>query len=87
MQVYAIVTDDLDDYDDSCTTYASSNAIPPCPVTPTCAGMFSDVKPVDAYYDDIMSLVATKTVSGYADGTFRPSQPVTRAQLAKIVGE
>jgi L-ascorbate metabolism protein UlaG (beta-lactamase superfamily) len=34
---------------------------------------------------EILELVKTGVISGYEDGTFRPAQPMTRAELAKIV--
>ena len=53
------------------------------PAGPT--GRFSDV-PADAWYGQYMDkLVAAGVISGYADGTFRPSGTVTRAQALKLV--
>ncbi|HMA37989.1 MAG TPA: S-layer homology domain-containing protein [Chloroflexia bacterium] len=51
------------------------------PPTPT----FADVPPSAPFYPYIETLVAAHVVSGYADGLFRPGNPVTRGQLAKIV--
>jgi hypothetical protein len=46
---------------------------------------FKDVKKVDYFFDAVNSLSARKVIEGYKDGTFRPYQPVTRAQAAKII--
>ncbi|MGA7732099.1 MAG: S-layer homology domain-containing protein [Chloroflexia bacterium] len=51
------------------------------PQTPT----FSDV-PADSWaYSYIETAYAHGVISGYADSTFRPGAPVTRAQVAKMV--
>ncbi len=51
------------------------------PATPT----FSDV-PADFWgYSYIETAYAHGVITGYADGTFRPGAPVTRAQVAKMV--
>jgi hypothetical protein len=46
---------------------------------------FTDVCPGDTFYTYIMSLSDMGVVSGYADGTFRPNNNVTRGQMMKIV--
>jgi hypothetical protein len=46
---------------------------------------FSDVQPSDWFYDYVRCLYCRGAVSGYADGTFRPSNNTTRGQLSKIV--
>ncbi|MDQ2807772.1 MAG: S-layer homology domain-containing protein [Chloroflexota bacterium] len=51
------------------------------PATPT----FSDVPAGSIFYMVIETAVAHGFISGYNDGTYRPSLPVTRAQLAKMV--
>jgi hypothetical protein len=48
-------------------------------------GSFSDVRPADFAYEHISYLACNGIVGGYADTTFRPNNPVTRGQLAKIV--
>jgi hypothetical protein len=54
--------------------------------TPTqCTLSFNDVPPESTFYPFIRCLACRGIVSGYADGTFRPNNPVTRGQLAKIV--
>ena len=46
---------------------------------------FRDVAP-DAYYSEaVREMSAAGAVSGYADGTFRPANPVTNAEALKIV--
>ena len=50
------------------------------PVQPT----FSDVPADNVFYRFIETAAHGGVVSGYSDGTFRPSNPVTRAQLTKI---
>ncbi len=51
----------------------------------TCTTQFSDV-PADAYfYDPVLWLACRGNVSGYADGSYNPYGPTTRAQLTKIV--
>ena len=46
---------------------------------------FSDVAPTDVFYSYIETAYAGGIISGYDDGTYRPSAPVTRGQIAKIV--
>ena len=46
---------------------------------------FSDVAPGDVFYPFIETAFNRGIVSGYSDGTFRPSLFVSRGQLAKIV--
>jgi N-acetylneuraminic acid mutarotase len=50
-----------------------------CPIT------FSDVAPSDYFYVPVQYLYCRGAISGYADGTFRPYNNTTRAQLSKIV--
>jgi len=62
----------------------------PCSITPTvtetpCPVQFSDVPSTDTFYANIRCLACRGIVSGYADGTFRPNNQVTRGQLAKMV--
>ena len=51
------------------------------PAMPT----FSDVTETHPHYTGIEWAAAQGLVQGYPDGTFRPSEPVTRAQLATIL--
>jgi hypothetical protein len=43
------------------------------------------VLPGDTFYEPIMCLACDGMMSGYPDSTFRPSNDITRGQLAKIV--
>jgi len=47
---------------------------------------FRDVEPTDWYYAELCAAVRAGLVKGYADGTFRPNDPVTREQAAAMVG-
>ncbi len=49
------------------------------------AQTFSDVGEGDWFREAVETLVAQGAVQGYADGTFRPNQPVTRAQFAVMM--
>lgn len=66
-------------------------AVPPSPTytsTPTpsqCEMNFSDVQPDDYFYNAVQYLYCAGIISGYSDGTFRPYNNTTRAQLTKIV--
>jgi hypothetical protein len=53
-------------------------------VTPAQAH-FSDVPPDSPFYMFVETAVARGIISGYADHTFRPGNPATRGQIAKIV--
>jgi hypothetical protein len=46
---------------------------------------FTDVQPVDYFYEAVRHLYCNGAVSGYDDGTFRPYSSATRGQLTKIV--
>lgn len=46
---------------------------------------FSDVQQGSPFYDYIETAYNRGIISGYADGTFRPGNPVTRGQLVKII--
>jgi plastocyanin len=48
-------------------------------------GRFTDVAPSNTFYPYIVCLADRSVISGYPDGTFRASSPVTRGQLAKII--
>ena len=64
----------------------SLSATPTCSArTPRFCGSFSDV-PYGSYnYEFIYYLSCHHIVSGYQDTTFRPNNPVSRGQLAKMV--
>jgi hypothetical protein len=46
---------------------------------------FTDVPPSDPFFCYVETAYSHSVISGYADGTFRPGNNVTRAQLSKIV--
>lgn len=46
---------------------------------------FNDVMPSEYFYTPVNWLVAHNIVSGYSDGTFRPYNNTTRAQVTKMV--
>jgi hypothetical protein len=50
-----------------------------------CIPPFGDVENSDYFYDAVRYLYCHGAVSGYDDGSFRPEEPVTRAQITKIV--
>lgn len=55
-------------------------------ITNTCPNTnFSDVPPNNLFYGHIKFLACGGVVSGYGDGTFKPSDLVSRAQFAKFV--
>ena len=49
------------------------------------SALFADVPPDHTFYSFIQCLACRGIISGYADGTFRPGENVTRGQLSKIV--
>ncbi|MCM3636563.1 S-layer homology domain-containing protein [Sporosarcina luteola] len=46
--------------------------------------LFTDLNPKAYYFTPVVSLSARGIINGYADGTFRPNDSVTRGQAAKI---
>ena len=52
---------------------------------PDCPGTFSDICSGDWYYPYVMDLYRLRAVGGYADGTFRPNNNITRAQVMKTI--
>ncbi|MDQ6694986.1 MAG: S-layer homology domain-containing protein [Chloroflexota bacterium] len=59
----------------------ASNWTPEYPRSPT----FVDVLPDNWAYGYVQSEVSHNVIGGYADGTFRPGSPISRAQISKIV--
>ncbi len=51
----------------------------------TVSAAFSDVPATHNYYDAITNLSAEGILDGMGDGTFKPEDPVTRAQFTKII--
>ena len=46
--------------------------------------IFPDVKREDWFYDEVVSAVCYGWINGYADGTFRPQNNISRAEVAAI---
>jgi len=72
------------------TVTSTTTATPVVTATTTataivCAISFTDVPTGHTFYESIRCLACRGVVSGYADGTFKPDNLVTRGQLAKIV--
>ena len=53
--------------------------------TTTAQATFTDVPVSYEHYGAIAALAEKKILNGYTDGTFKPNQPITRAQMAKIL--
>ncbi len=51
----------------------------------TVSASFSDVASDHHYYDAIHNLSAEGILNGFEDGSFKPGDPVTRAQFTKII--
>ena len=67
-------------------TPTSTGTYTPTGTPTTCTPpSFSDVHPTDYYYEAVRYLGCQGAISGYADGTFRPYNTTTRAQVCKIV--
>ncbi|HUS15168.1 MAG TPA: SBBP repeat-containing protein, partial [Chloroflexia bacterium] len=66
-------------------TRTPSPTVPPGATVTPCAVEFSDVPPSNPFYTFVRCLVCRGIVSGYADNTFRPGNPITRGQTAKLV--
>ena len=49
------------------------------------AADFSDVEATSTYKNAIDELVALEIVNGYEDGTFKPDNEITRAEVTKMV--
>jgi hypothetical protein len=62
------------------TPYPTPTVCPGC-----CPIYFPDVPIINTFYPFIRCLACRDILSGYADGNFRPNNPVTRGQLSKIV--
>lgn len=54
---------------------------------PVSSQTFSDVAPGDTFYIYIERMMMHGVIGGYQDGTFRPGNPATRGQIAKIVSK
>ncbi len=51
----------------------------------TVSAAFSDVSDSHGYYEAITNLSAEGILNGFEDGSFKPGDPVTRAQFTKII--
>jgi len=52
---------------------------------PALAAEFTDVPAGHTFYSGIMDCAGKGITSGYEDGTFRPANPVTRAQFCVML--
>jgi hypothetical protein len=68
-----------------CNSSLPSPVILPCPVQPPCPLGFRDVGADDPDAAAVLGMTGAGWVTGYPDGTFRPDQPITRAQLLRVV--
>jgi hypothetical protein len=57
----------------------------PSPIAPAEAVSFADLGPRFWAYPFIIALAQQQIVSGFEDGTFRPQNPVTRAEFAAMI--
>ncbi len=67
------------------TPAPTNTSTPGITPTPACTITFSDVSRSDYFYEAVRYLYCNGVISGYQDGTFRPYNNATRAQLSKIV--
>jgi endonuclease YncB( thermonuclease family) len=67
-----------------CDSLPSRPASQPAPAPPRGAG-FTDVLPGGAHTEAIEAMAAAGVISGYPDGTFRPSNDVSRGQMASLL--
>lgn len=68
------------------TTTAVALAVTAVAAVPaSAASPFSDVSEDHPHFEGISSLYTAGVLHGYSDGTFKPSQAVTRGQVAKIL--
>jgi N-acetylneuraminic acid mutarotase len=63
----------------------TATSAPPANTPTVCSVRFIDVPSDHTFYAQVRCLACRGIVSGYADGTFKPDNLVTRGQLAKIV--
>jgi hypothetical protein len=49
-------------------------------------GGFTDVQPGDNFFNEIGAIADAGITTGFPDGTYRPSQPVTRGAMAAFMG-
>jgi len=67
------------------TAVAASSLVAPAMAQVTSVSQLRDVQPTEWSYQAVSNLVSRYgCVAGFPDGTFRPGQPATRAQLAAL---
>jgi len=75
--------------DDAAAAPSAADAATPSPSIPAASPVpspgFSDVGADTLYHDEISQLAALGIVCGYEDGSFRPADPITRQQFAKMI--
>jgi subtilisin family serine protease len=64
---------------------SSTSTVVPSPTAIACTIEFSDVPAGSTFHPFVKCLACKGVLGGYPDGTFRPGNPVTRGQIAKIV--
>jgi len=62
-----------------------SQEVPPPVPAQTQAQTFSDVSPLDWFYDSVTEAVYRKLMNGTSDATFSPNDPMTRAMLVTVL--
>lgn len=67
------------------TSTSTGTPAPPTATQIVCTLSFGDVQHGSTFYEFVRCLACRGIISGYADGTFRPNNEVTRGQLTKIV--
>jgi hypothetical protein len=67
------------------TTSTATTPTPPIATPTACTLAFIDVPQDHTFYPNIRCLACRGIISGYADGTFRPGNDITRGQIAKVV--
>ncbi len=67
------------------TSTSTPTPVLPRTATPMPCEAYSDVSSGQYFYQAVDWLTCRGIVSGYADGTFRPFNPATRAQIVKMV--
>jgi hypothetical protein len=63
----------------------TSTTVVATPTATACTISFTDVPTDHTFYANIRCLACRGIISGYADGTFRPGNDITRGQIAKMV--
>ncbi len=69
----------------STATGTGTSTPTPMVTSTSCTVQFTDVAPGSTFYPYVHCLACLGLINGYQDGTFKPSNQVTRGQLSKIV--